>query len=68
MRKYYPGSAQNKQYVKNTKHMYALTAVKLALCPAAQRELDILLQCLQDEAVPLQDCTDKQILKKIEQM
>jgi hypothetical protein len=40
VKQYHQGSAQYEHILKKNEQMYALTAVTLALCPAAQRELD----------------------------
>lgn len=40
MKQYHSRSAQYEQILKKNEQMYALTAITLALCPAAQRELD----------------------------
>lgn len=40
MKQYHQRSAQYEQILKKNEQMYALTAIVLALCPAAQRELD----------------------------
>lgn len=40
VKQYHSRSAQYEQILKKNEQMYALTAVTLALCPAAQRELD----------------------------
>ena len=40
VKQYHSRSAQYEQILKKNEQMYALTAITLALCPAAQRELD----------------------------
>lgn len=40
VKQYHQRSAQYEQILKKNEQMYALTAIVLALCPAAQRELD----------------------------
>ena len=40
VKQYHSRSAQYEQILKKNQQMYALTAITLALCPAAQRELD----------------------------
>lgn len=40
VKQYHQRSAQYEQILKKNEQMYALTAIVLALCPAAQREVD----------------------------
>ena len=53
MKQYHSRSAQYEQILKKNEQMYALTAITLALCPAAQRELDeTVMNTLKDKCVP----------------
>lgn len=40
VKQYHQGSAQYEHILKKNEQMYALASIALALCPAAQRELD----------------------------
>ena len=52
MKQYHSRSAQYEQILKKNEQMYALTAITLALCPAAQRELDeTVMNTLKDKCV-----------------
>ena len=53
MKQYHARSAQYEQILKKNEQMYALTAITLALCPAAQRELDEnVLNMLREKCAP----------------
>ena len=52
VKQYHSRSAQYEQILKKNEQMYALTAITLALCPAAQRELDeTVMNTLKDKCV-----------------
>ena len=53
VKQYHSRSAQYEQILKKNEQMYALTAIALALCPAAQRELDeAVLNLLREKCAP----------------
>ena len=53
VKQYHSRSAQYEQILKKNEQMYALTAITLALCPAAQRELDeTVMNTLKDKCAP----------------